>query len=84
MEELNKENLKVIRLDNGEILFSKLKASFELFEKSCFTFSSIIKSTDILRNLIIWRFPTILFNEGTSLKNANKKTPNNWIIEFKP
>ena len=24
MEELNKENLKVIRLDNGEILFSKV------------------------------------------------------------
>ena len=24
MEELNKENLKVIRLDNGEILFSKI------------------------------------------------------------
>ena len=27
MEELNKENLKVIRLDNGEILFSKVLIS---------------------------------------------------------
>ena len=27
MEELNKENLKVIRLDNGEILFSKISVT---------------------------------------------------------
>ena len=27
MEELNKENLKVIRLDNGEILFSKVEVN---------------------------------------------------------